>query len=88
MPTVGYSIAVSQMRVFLHPSTSMFQCNNLLVSYIPAISKLFHLIVTIIKHINVFQNIYMQQLFLLTAVDTVCCVLSTVHVYLEEMSVL
>ena len=72
----------------MHPSTATFQCNNLLVSYIPVISKLFHLIVTIIKHINVFQNIYMQQLFLLTTVDTVCFVLSTVHVYLEEMSVL
>ena len=34
----------------------------LLVSYIRVISKHFHLIVTIIKHINVFQNIYMQQL--------------------------
>ena len=68
MPTVGYSIAVSQMRVFLHPSTSMFQCNNLLVSYIPVISKHFHTIVTIIKHINVIQNIYMLQLFLFTSV--------------------
>ena len=53
---------------FLHPSTSMFQCNNLLVSYIPVISKHFHTIVTIIKHINVIQNIYMLQLFLSTTV--------------------
>ena len=55
----------------MHPSTGTFQCNNLLFSYIPVISKHFHLIVTIMKHINVIQKIYMLQLFLLTTVDTV-----------------
>ena len=72
----------------MHPSTDTFQCNNLLVSYIPVISKHFHLIVTIIKHINVFQNIYMQQLFLLATVDTACIVLSSVHVYLKKCVVI
>ena len=68
----------------MHLSTGMFQCNNVLVSYIPVISKLFHLIVTIIKHINVFQNIYKQQLLLLATVDTACIVLTSVHVYLKK----
>jgi len=50
----------SQMSTFfMHDG---FHWNNLIVSYLSVISEHFHLMVTIIKHINVFLISYYQYL--------------------------
>ena len=64
------------MLFCVHHTIGTFQCNNLVVSYIPVISKHFRLMVTIIKHINVFLNSYIHYLLIWT-----------VHVDSEEMGV-